>query len=299
MKKYLLFYILAFICIILMVSCKKSQEKNNKDSSKESNSYEAFEEIENLTEELLLSVSKKDWNSSAQQVKSLHSTWNSFFSEAHKKGMSAEKAEAFNKDLNQLTSLVIAQAMEESRKKAELEYKRASLKLQQQLEGEKSKEESKSSSDEKPGEKNETKQEEITLPEEELPENYPLLTASDSELKIAQAAVQITKHLPYMSDLFKVKTPSEILTLKYLIRDIKIASKLGEWDLVHKDLKEIEEIWPKLQADITEKKEPLAIQFNQILIELKDVIEQKDSTLTTIKADIALENIKSMTDLFK
>jgi len=128
------------------------------------------------------------------------------------------------------------------------------LKLQQQLEGEKSKEESKSSSDEKPGEKNETKQEEITLPEEELPENYPLLTASDSELKIAQAAVQITKHLPYMSDLFKVKTPSEILTLKYLIRDIKIASKLGEWDLVHKDLKEIEEIWPKLQADITEKK---------------------------------------------
>lgn len=30
MKKYLLFYILAFICIILMVSCKRSQEKKIK-----------------------------------------------------------------------------------------------------------------------------------------------------------------------------------------------------------------------------------------------------------------------------
>ncbi|NLJ88469.1 MAG: hypothetical protein GX327_06800 [Epulopiscium sp.] len=298
MKKKFLLYLLILICTILMVSCQRSQEKTNKDSDKEHNSSDAFEEIESISEELLLSISKKEWDTSAEQVKSLHSKWNSFFSEAYKKGISAEKAEEFNNDLNELTNLIISKAMEENKKKADLELKKDTLKLEQQLQKSSSQEQNTSSSQEKSSSKEE-KKEELTLPEENLPDNYPLLTASPSELKIAHAAVKITKHLPYMSDLFKLKVPSEVLTLKYLIRDIKISSKLGLWDLVNNDLKEIEEIWPRLQGEIVEKKEPLSIQFNQILIELKDVINQKDSTLTTIKSDIALENIKSMTDLFK
>ena len=133
MKKKFLLYLLILICTILMVSCQRSQEKTNKDSDKEHNSSDAFEEIESISEELLLSISKKEWDTSAEQVKSLHSKWNSFFSEAYKKGISAEKAEEFNNDLNELTNLIISKAMEENKKKADLELKKDTLKLEQQL----------------------------------------------------------------------------------------------------------------------------------------------------------------------
>jgi hypothetical protein len=48
-----------------------------------------------------------------------------------------------------------------------------------------------------------------------------------------------------------------------------------------------------------EKKDTLAIQFNQSIVELKSVVDQKSSTLTTIKCDIALENIKKISDLLE
>ena len=85
MKKKFLLYLLILICTILMVSCQRSQEKTNKDSDKEHNSSDAFEEIESISEELLLSISKKEWDTSAEQVKSLHSKWNSFLASLQKR----------------------------------------------------------------------------------------------------------------------------------------------------------------------------------------------------------------------
>lgn len=319
MKKQFLLYILLFIFIILMLGCQKSKEKSKNDSSKENSPPPALEEIQNISEGIITSISKKDWNGSVEQIKSLHSQWNNFFSDAHKKGMTTEKTEEFNKDLNELTNLVISKAMEDSKSQAELNFKKDSLKSEQQLsstdsqgqggnsgnkegssEGEASSSGSKegSSGGKSSGSGGENK-EEFTLPEESLPDNFPLMTASPSELKITHAAVKLTKHIPYMTDLFETKIPSEILTLKYLIRDIKISSKQANWELVKEDLKEIEDIWPRLQPKIIEKKESLSIQFNQSLFELKDVVNQKDSTLTTIKSDITLENIKKMTELFE
>ncbi|NLK21656.1 MAG: hypothetical protein GX308_06155 [Epulopiscium sp.] len=66
-----------------------------------------------------------------------------------------------------------------------------------------------------------------------------------------------------------------------------------------KSLAEFDEIWPKFQPKIIEKKDSLAIQFNQSILELKEVVKQKDSALTTIKSDIALENIKKMIEIFE
>lgn len=197
--------------------------------------------------------------------------------------------------------------MEENKDKAALKYKKAELELENEIGYKKSSDENNDSSEEEPdsksqgnkSEKEEDTKQDLKLPEEVLPDSYPLMTSSPSELEIAHAAVNLTKHIPYMAELFNAKVPSEILILKYQLRDIKISSKQGKWGLVDKSLAEFDEIWPKFQPKIIEKKDSLAIQFNQSILELKEVVKQKDSALTTIKSDIALENIKKMIEIFE
>lgn len=324
MKKHNLFNIVLLFLLfsMLIVGCQKKQEKSNTDSSESNTPPSALEDLQKLSEELIATVSKKDWAGGAEQIKSMHSKWNAFFADAQKKGMTAEKVDEFNKDLNTLTTLIISKAMEDSKNKAALEYKKTALELERDMSkghesaqgqsggglsegGGASGSESESSSgghssqSSRQGDSSGTSEKELTLPEETLPDSYPLMTATPEELEIAHAAVKLTKHIPYMTELFKTKLPPEILTLKYHVRNIKICSKRGKWDEIKKDLEEIDEVWPRLQPKIMEKKDTLAIQFNQSVVELKNVVEQKDSTLTTIKCDIALENIKKMSELLE
>ncbi|NLK98741.1 MAG: hypothetical protein GX272_11815 [Epulopiscium sp.] len=325
MKKHYLFNIvlLLLLSLMLLVGCQKKQEKSNTDSSESNSPPSALEDLQKLSEELIATVSKKDWAGGAEQIKSMHSKWNAFFADAQKKGMPTEKADEFNKDLNTLTTLIISKAMEDSKDKAALEYKKTALELERTM-SKKSESsqgqsggESSGGSDGSGGQSggsggqsgnsgqssqsghgggSESSEKELKLPEEALPDSYPLMTATPDELEIAHAAVKLTKHIPYMTELFKTKLPSEILILKYHIRNIKISSKQGKWDEIKKDLEEIDEVWPRLQPKVMEKKDTLAIQFNQSVVELKDVVAQKDSTLTTIKCDIALENIKKISE---
>jgi|GEM_PF-701204 len=328
MKKRFNIVLLFLLALILLVGCQKKHENSSSDSSESNSPPSALEDLQKLSEELITTVSKKDWAGGAEQIKSIHSKWNTFFADAQKKGMTAEKADEFNKDLNTLTTLIISKAMDDSKSKAALEYKKAALELERAMskgaedsQGQSGSGSSGSSAGGSGGESSNSgggagssggesgqsgqngnsgvSEKELKLPEEILPDSYPLMTATPEELEIVHAAVKLTKHIPYMTELFEAKLPSEVLILKYHIRNIKISSKQGNWDEIKKDLKEIDEIWPKLQPKVMEKKDTLAIQFNQSIVELKSVVDQKSSTLTTIKCDIALENIKKISDLLE
>lgn len=314
-KRYIFHILLLLLSLTLLIGCQKSKEKSSSDSSSDNSPPPALEDLQELSEEILSTLSKKDWSAGVDQIKSIHSKWNAFFADAQKKGMTAEKADEFNKDLNSLTTLVISKAMEDSKDKTALEYKKTALELEKAV-SQKGDEKQESSGSQSGGNSggnsgggssgqqsgsgqggnSEMSKEDLKLPEEILPDSYPLMTATPSELEIAHAAVKVTKHIPYMTELFKAKLPPEVLILKYHIRNIKISSKQAKWDDITTDLEKIDEVWPRLQSKIIEKKDTLAIQFNQSIVELKEVIEQKNSTLTTIKCDIALENIKKMSE---
>ncbi|WP_058485037.1 hypothetical protein [Defluviitalea phaphyphila] len=320
-RKYLFYILLCLILIIFVLAACDVSEKNlesESDSTENNSPPSSLEDLQQLSEDMLTYINNKDWSMSAKQIKSIHSKWNDFFVEAQKKGISSEKVDNFNKDLNTLTSLIISKAMEDSKAKIDLQYKKTTLELEKYMSKEESNEEG--NNKEQSGESSENSsntssnnsssqnsssssekdvKEEITLPEEILPDSYPLMTSTSEELEIAHAAVKLTSHIPYMVELFKSEFPSDILTLKYLLRNIKISSKQNKWDEVEKSLNEINEIWPTFQSKIMEEKDSLAIKFNQSIIELEDVIKQEDSTLTTIKCDIALENIKEMSELFE
>jgi hypothetical protein len=288
--KWTLYMILLLFSLFApLTACQKQEEKSSKAEEKEKPPA-ALNELEELSEDLVKTLSEKNWSEAVKQTKSLHTKWNEFYPHSQKKGLPPEKAAAFNKDLNILTNLVIAKSMEKAKDDIETKYK---LEVQKQ----KVLKEGQSSNTEK-GKSSDTLKD-VKLPEEVLPDTFPILTATPDDLKIVHAGIEVTKHIPFFMQQFEKKDLTPILQLKYYVRDIKISSKQKNWSRVLENVKKLNQIWPVIQPKVIEKKEPLAIQFNQSLTELKEVTAQKDPTLTTIKCDIALENIKKITEQFE
>ncbi len=293
MKKYTLkvlsMIIILLVCFSGSVGCQSKQPKPVPKEPGEDKPPQAVEELETLSEDLLKSVSKKEWSESTDQIKSIHSQWNKFFAAGQKAGLPPEVAKSFTQDLNTLTTLVVNKAMEESKKEIELEHEKTEVQLQIQMD------QGKNSGDDAGGQEPSPPK----LPKEVLPDHYPVLTSSLSELQVSEAVVELTKHIPSFIGLYKSELPPEVLKSKYYIRSIKISAKQKNWEKASIQLNKLKETWTGLQPKIIKKKEDMAVQFNQSIVELEEVTMQKNPTLATVKSDIALENIHAMSKLYE
>lgn len=69
-----------------MSGCQKGEEKHSKESPENNSPPNSLEDLQKLSEDVLTSVNKKEWNSSLSQIKSVHSKWNDFLQKQKKRG---------------------------------------------------------------------------------------------------------------------------------------------------------------------------------------------------------------------
>lgn len=302
------------------VLCACQKEKEEEEMEKENSRLpQTLEQVEELSEEIVNSTMKKDWAKSTQKVKELHSKWNEFYPEAQKKGLSKDKTDAFNADLNQLTGLLITKTLSITGKDFAEDYikqqenqdtqddqtqNQESQDNQEHTNSEDQKHNEQQNSGENPAERNDENQDKNSKekemdPREVIIETAPLALANEDELIIVNASIQVTKHVPVFMSLFEGKIPPDALKLKYLIRHIDISSQLQKWDLASEDMSEALETWIYVQPKVIELKDTLGIQIQQGLTELAEVVSLKDPTLIHIKSSIVIKNLEDTIDEFK
>jgi len=318
-NRYLIYFVIMVIFVsVFSVSCKKKEEPKKEEDRKPPQS---LEQVQELTEEIVKKTVEKDWLLSTEKTKELHMKWNEFYPDAQKKGLPKEKADEFNRDLNRLTDLLISKSLSLAKQKPEGMKEEEGKEKGSKEEGskeEESKEDNKEDNKEENGEdkgkeqkqddskeskdkdaKDEEENKDKEDPKKVLEKAVPLVTANAKDLIIINASIELTKHIPIFMSLFESEVPPNVMKLKYLVRHIDVSSKLQKWDIAAVDIKEALETWVYIQPKVIEVKDTLAIQVQQSLTELVEVVELKDSTLTTIKSDVVIKNIEKIVDEFK
>lgn len=308
-NKYLIYFVIILIfSSICLGACKEKEEPKKEEDRKPPQS---LEQVQELTEEIVNKTIEKDWAASTEKTKELHSKWNEFYPDAQKKGLPKEKTDEFNEDLNRLTELLISKSLsipkqpDDKKKEEEDKGQKKEAGKEQSKEGseeqgkeqEQKQEDSKESKDKEEDKKD--KEEDKKDPKEAVGKVVPLVTASVQDLIIINSSIEVTRHIPIFMSLFESEVPPDVMKLKYLVRHIDVSSKLQEWEIVSQDIEKVLETWVYIQPKIIEVKDTLAIQIQQSLTELVQVIELKDSTLISIKSDVIIKNIEKVVEEFK
>ncbi|NMA82759.1 MAG: hypothetical protein GX962_02720 [Epulopiscium sp.] len=323
---YLLTILFLATAFLLSTGCEK--KKDPKSSDQKTEKPVSLNELMQLSEELITMTDQKRWNEASEKLKTMHTKWNQFYSQGQKLGITSDQASAFGQDLNQVTHLIINKSMEEMKKNIALEYEKAQIKLEMQKNMSSSSQKGQqqesgqsgtqgggggsmggtqgnssggsnggsASSQTEGGSSNSAQAITIELPEEVLRKYEAALHPSSNDLQISDSIIQLSKHIPHFLSLYEEGIASSVLRLKYYVRDIKISGLQNDWARSEEDLKKLKEIWSLVQSSIMKDKEEVMLQFAQSIVDIEEMIKEKDAQLLSLKSDIALDNIEKMTD---
>jgi len=322
---YSILLVVILIFTVMLTGCKSGKEEKKSKAEKPPSS---LEELQKLTDEVLVSTMKKDWSGSLSKTKEVQSKWNELYPDLQKKGVSKDDVDNFVKDLNTLSDSLIVKTLAIPKTKTE-ETKSEESKSEESKSEEGKSEESKSeegkseeskseeSSKEstgspKSGEESkkanaqvqvsmeeEGSQEKNQDPAKALEEVDPLLEINSEEMVIVNGSIELLKHIPKFTGLFAGKVPSDILMLKYLLYHVNVVSKEGNWNETNKTMVNIEEVWKSVEPKASETDESLKTQIAQSIKELKGVVDEKNQTLIGMKSNSTIEILEKLVKAFK
>lgn len=325
MKRRKIIIIILVLCIII-IGCK---DKEKEEESESQSAPSALEQVQQQSDEIVTLTMAKDWAGSLEKAKELQSTWNELYPDIQKQGVKQEDVDAFVAGLNTLTDNLISKTLNLPQKPAEEEEKDEQSPDQEQdseqaseeeksgeqesqgqernsekaSEGEdkeeKSEEQESGGQDQEQGTESQGDEEEKKDPKKILDEIDPLLSASEGDLVIINSALEVTKHIPKLMSLFESPIPPDVFKLKYLVRHLYVASKLGDWDTVSSDFNSVKETWESVQPKALETGQNLEIQLAQSINELEDVINSENANLTGVKCNFIIEQIENLAKTIK
>lgn len=320
-------YILVLILFIGLITGCKGKEEEEKSERGAPDLPASFDQLQELSDEIVDKTMTKNWAESLDNVKEFQSTWADLYPDLEKQGVSEADVDAFVQDMNILSDLLISKTLNLPQKLPEekpapqeeeksedgqdqqqqSEDEPGSKGMQQDSEGDTKKatqseeEKEPESSDQKTEEPSEgsSMTEEKKDPQKVIEEIDPILSATKEELNIINSAVEVTQHLPKFMTSFKNPVPPDMFKLKYLVRHLDVTSKLGDWDMAISDMSNLSSTWSSLQPSAVEASPDLKIQLNQSIEELKDVITSKNANLTGIKSRLVIEQIDAIVKKLK
>lgn len=332
MKRRKKIIIIILILCIIITGCK-DKESEEKEKSDAQSVPSALEQVQQQSDEIVQLTMAKDWAGSLDKVKELQSKWNDLYPDIQKQGAKQEDVDAFVSALNTLTDQLITKTLnlpqkppEEEKKDEQKSEQGQEQESEQGSEGENKEEESQEKESEsqdtqekesqgqeseesqdqesgvqekEQGADSQDKEEEKKDPEKVLKEIDPIINASEEDLVIINSSVEVTRHIPKFMSLFESPVPPDVFKLKYLVRHLYVASKLGDWDTVSADFKSVTETWESVQPKALETDPDLKAKLSQSINELEDVINSENANLTGVKCNFIIEQIESLTKTIK
>lgn len=310
MKKSKYIYLIIIFLLIFCIGCKGGEEeKKNDEESK--GPPPALEQVRQLTDEIVDGTMAKEWAISLDKTKELQTTWNELFPELQKKGVPVDAVNKFVADMNTLSDYLISKTLNLPQKPSGEEMNKEQNQTEEQGQGHNNEQQSKPEGEEQGEQKQEEQktqqndqgdnaesqsslEEENKNPKEILDKIDPMISVTREDLVIINSSVEVTKHIPEFMALFEGPIPPDVFKLKYLVRHLNVASKLGSWDVVTADFKSLMETWSAVQPKAMEVDPDLKIQLNQGITELNDVIIAQNTNLVGMKCNLIVENIDNL-----
>lgn len=100
-------------------------------------------------------------------------------------------------------------------------------------------------------------------------------------------------------DPYNNKTPPESKRITYFIRNAKYSGMANQWEKAKSSITNLKSHWSILKPQIKKDQQDAADKMDVSILELEKVVAQSNMTLTKIKSDIALENVKALEQSFE
>lgn len=124
--------------------------------------------------------------------------------------------------------------------------------------------------------------------------DFTITTNKKSKIDVLISANNVYKYIPDLEDLFQTETPTDIKRLKFYAQDISFKSEVQKWDEVSKDIIDMNSVWKTLKPKLPKEAKNSADKFEAGLSELEKAVKSQNKVLIKIKADVLLQDIKSL-----
>jgi hypothetical protein len=109
---------------------------------------------------------------------------------------------------------------------------------------------------------------------------------------------KLTSIIADIEDAYNVKSPTDILRLGYLSREIHLNINTGDWKSAGNNYKEAEDTWKKLKIKTGDNYKDEVEEAENILTKLGDSVEKKDASLAVTASNQLLWKLTDLKNAF-
>ena len=117
---------------------------------------------------------------------------------------------------------------------------------------------------------------------------------SRQALEAQLAANQVYRYYIEAAALFKTGIPSNLERVRYHVMEARLQTAKGSWDTATVEAGEALEIWRRLSYSLNKIERRTLSQVEYSLTDLVNVVNEQSTILTSIKTEIALENLDKL-----
>ena len=114
------------------------------------------------------------------------------------------------------------------------------------------------------------------------------------KINTMSAANNLYRCITDLYSLYRTEMSPEIKRVRYLIRNIILDSTTANWENAAKDISGINDSWPLLKNTFGKEQQKDMGKLDFSILELENVVNEKNAALTDIKGRVALSNIQSI-----
>ncbi|WHH59105.1 hypothetical protein [Petroclostridium sp. X23] len=111
-------------------------------------------------------------------------------------------------------------------------------------------------------------------------------------------ANELYRNIPDFMEQYNEKVPPDIKRMAYFIRDAKYNGMINQWEKSVSSINNLKSHWAIVKAQGKKEQEKQVSQMDFSITELEKVVTQGNITLTRLKSDIALDNLKKLEESF-
>lgn len=130
-----------------------------------------------------------------------------------------------------------------------------------------------------------------------LEENLARLTRAvegRQALEAQLAANQVYRYYIEVAARFKTKIPPNLERVRYHVTEARLQAEQGSWAVAQEETRKALEIWYRLSYSLTRIDRRMLNQMEHSLTDLRDAVVEMSMILTSIKTEIALQNIDTL-----
>jgi hypothetical protein len=117
---------------------------------------------------------------------------------------------------------------------------------------------------------------------------------SRQALEAQLAANQVYRYYIEAAALFKTGIPSNLERVRYHVTEARLQGSKGSWTEAQSEARQALEIWRRLSYSLDKIERHTLNQVEHSLTDLVDVVTEQSTILTSIKTEIALQNLDKL-----